>query len=127
MKNPPAPYLTCEPWQPFTRRERLRAQALKVCPSTKCRRAKACVDAHDTLYCQRIHAAPQEATPARIRGYTESELEDIVTRNEMRLAELAEQKRELVRQWKAGAFDQLYGKYRAHGVWKYPPNRQYTE
>jgi hypothetical protein len=131
MTKNPAPYVTREPWLGFTPRERLRISPLRLCPSTKCRRAKACVDAHDDLYCQRTHQGvpqPHKAQPARsARGFTSTELAVIREKNDERLAEVAAMKRLMVAKWKAGAFDALYGKFRQHGVWKHPPQRQYTE
>ena len=37
-----------------------RAKLLDACPSPRCRRRKACVDAHDGLYCQRTHFSPTQ-------------------------------------------------------------------
>jgi hypothetical protein len=129
MTRRPEPYLTREPWLPFTPRERLRKAKLASCPSSKCRRAKACVDAHDDLYCQRTHlaAAKPSKTPLPARDYSLAELQAIRERNDMGLIEVMALKRDMIAKWKAGAYDKIYGKYRAHGVWKYPPNRQYTE
>jgi hypothetical protein len=130
-----APYLTREPWLPFTPREKPRPCPLAACPSPKCRRAKACISAHDNLYCQRTHESVAAfrarsgigPTPPRTRAYSDAELEALREDAEARLAEIKAQKRETIMQWKAGVFDQTFGKYRACGVWKKPPNRQYTE
>ena len=135
MPKPSAPYLTREPWLPFTRNEKPRPCPLRTCPSAKCRRAKACVDAHEALYCQHSHESLAQyrartgwkPPSIRARSYTEEELDLLHTETQERLAHIADIKREKIAQWKAGMFDALYGKYRAHGVWKHPPKRQYTE
>ena len=54
----PRPYLSQQPWAGFTQHDRAREQPLPVCPSPRCRRAKACLAAHDTLYCRRTHFSP---------------------------------------------------------------------
>ena len=38
-----------------------RQKPLPSCPSLRCRRAKACLAAHDNLYCQRTHFSPAVA------------------------------------------------------------------
>ena len=132
----PKPYLTTTPWTLFTMRERKRAQPLLRCPSAKCRRAKACVDAHDQLYCQRTHdsvAGHRARTgfkPLVLDDVEEWSMEDVTARREqsdIMLAQAVAKQRELTQRWKAGEFDALYGKFKPQGVWKHPPDRQYTE
>ena len=135
MPKSHAPYLTREPWMPFTPREKTRPLPLRVCPSAKCRRAKACIDAFDDLYCQRSHESMAAfrarsgltPTPPPARSYSDAELELLREDAEARLLMIKAQKRETIMQWKAGVFDDTFGKYRAYGVWKKPPDRQYTE
>jgi hypothetical protein len=131
----PAPYLTTTPWQLFTLRERKRPQTLAHCPSAKCKRAKACVDAHDQLYCQRSHEsiAEQRArtgfTPQATAPFKEWALDEVTARREqsdLMLAEAQSKQRELTKRWKAGEFDALYGKFKPHGVLKQPPPRNFA-
>ena len=133
---PPKPYLTTTPWTLFTLRERKRANPLHRCPSAKCRRAKACVDAHDQLYCQRSHesvACHRARTGITLRvpdDVEEWSMEEVTARREqsdLMLAEVQAKQRELTQRWKAGEFDALYGKFKPQGVLKHPPDRQYTE
>jgi hypothetical protein len=130
------PYITTTPWLPFTLRERKRAQILARCPSAACRRAKACVDAHDDLYCQRSHESvaearrhfkpdPKFATLPLNPTFDQVQAHVIVT--DTRLAEAKARTQDMRQKWKSGIFDGLYGKFRADGVWKHPPDRQYTE
>lgn len=135
MPKIPAPYLTREPWLPFTPREKPRPLALKACPSSKCRRAKSCINALDNIYCQRTHESlPQfrirsgyKAPPARTRHFTSGELEALRESTDQRLADIAIQKREMIIKWKSGVFNDSFGKYKPYGVLKHPPDRQYTE
>jgi hypothetical protein len=131
----PAPYLTTTPWQLFTLRERKRPQTLAHCPSAKCKRAKACVDAHDQLYCQRSHEsiAEQRArtgfTPQATAPYKEWTFDEVTARREqsdLMLAEAQSRQRELTQRWKAGEFDALYGKFKPYGVLKQPPPREFA-
>jgi hypothetical protein len=133
---PRQPYLTTTPWALFTPRERKRPQPLRHCPSAKCRRAKACVDAHDQLYCQRSHESVTEyrarlgvkpAKPANAEPWT---LEHVAAKREqsdLMLAQAQDIERDMTKRWKAGEFDRLYGKFKPQGIWKHPPERQYTE
>jgi hypothetical protein len=127
------PYLTTSPWLPFTSRERKRPELLSHCPSARCQRAKACVDAHENLYCQRSHETPKQA---RVRlglaadpiAYTPSKLTAKALKakrikNEMLLEDARSEAEARLARWKAGEYDHLYGKYRAQGVWKEPPPR----
>lgn len=139
MPNPREPYLTTTPWHLFTLRERKRPAPLRRCPSAKCRRAKACLDAHDQIYCQRSHESvaerrakrgsrglePQAARPAA--AWTLDEITAKREESDLMLAAAQAREREMTKRWKAGEFDDLYGKYKPHGVLKHPPSRQYTE
>jgi hypothetical protein len=136
MPNPREPYLTTTPWVLFTDRERKRPAPLHQCPSAKCRRAKACLDAHDQLYCQRTHESIAERqarlglTPLAAPALADWSLDEVTARREetdVMLAEAQARQREMTRRWKAGEFDDLYGKYKSHGVLKHPPKRQYAE
>ncbi len=140
--NPPAaaprPYLSQQPWAGFTKHDRAREQPLPVCPSPRCRRAKACLAAHDNLYCRRTHLSP-----AKIRKlWAESELgralaalpmaqyDDLEGRKDriIRGREIRHAHHEkMVARWKAGEFDQLYGPYRLKGVLLKPPPKTYVE
>jgi hypothetical protein len=135
----PRPYLSQNPWAGFTKHDRARDRPLPVCPSKHCRRAKACLAAHDNLYCQRTHFSP-----AKIRKlWTESALgralaaipaaagpddlegrkERIIRGREIRHAHYEK----MVARWKAGEFDQLYGPYTSKGVLLKPPPKTYVE
>jgi hypothetical protein len=130
------PYLTTTPWLPYTSRERKRDTLLTHCPSARCRRAKACIDAHDGIYCQRSHESVAEARarqglpppPAvRRRYHTLAQIRAKAVETEMALAQAEAQSAEMRERWTAGEFDHLYGKFRPGGVLKHPPERQYTE
>jgi hypothetical protein len=136
MPNAREPYLTTTPWTLFTSRERKRPAALRQCPSAKCRRAKACVDAHDQLYCQRSHESIAERrarlgfAPLAAPTLEDWTLDEVTARREksdLMLAEAQARQRNMTQRWKVGEFDDLYGKYKPHGVLKHPPDRQYKE
>mgnify|MGYP000936655860 CR=1 FL=1 len=132
MPRTPKPYLTTTPWQLFTPRERKRAAVLTQCPSARCRRAKACVDAHDNIYCQRSHKSVAEARggkrvavkPLRL---TLAAVRAKLAETDIMLADAEARQALMTERWKSGEFDALYGKYNARGVLKVPPVRQYTE
>ena len=140
--NPPAeaprPYLSQHPWAGFTKHDRRRDQPLPACPSKHCRRAKACLAAHDNLYCQRTHFSPAKirklwavsdlgralaALPVADCDDLEGRKERIIRAREIRHA----QYEKMVARWKAGEFDHLYGPYRAKGVLLKPPPKAYVE
>ena len=129
------PYLTTTPWQLFTARERKRPQALAHCPSAKCQRAKACVDAHDQLYCQRSHESLAEqqsrtgftpSAPALHKAWTLDQVTARREQSDLMLANAQSRRRELTQRWKAGEFDELYGKFKPHGVLKQPPPKDFA-
>ena len=131
----PGPYLTTTPWQLFTSRERQRPQPLAHCPSAKCKRAKACVDAHDKLYCQRSHESLAErrarlkisaSAPKPIEEWTLDQVTAKREQSDLMLAEALARQKDLTRRWKAGEFDALYGKFKSKGVWKQPPPRTFA-
>jgi hypothetical protein len=132
---PPQPYLTITPWAGFTARERKRKTLLAHCPSKACARAKACVDAHDKLYCQRSHESlaqsrvRQGLMPVKIskRLMTLEEAQAKRLAIDGLLDEAKARQHELTQRWKAGEFDAAYGKFKPGGVLKHPPIRQYTE
>jgi hypothetical protein len=130
------PYLTTTPWIPYTSGERKRAATLRLCPSARCRRAKACIDAHDDIYCQRSHESVDEARarqglppppPVRRKHYTLAQIRAKAVETEMALEAVEARSAEMRERWKAGEFDHLYGKFKPGGVLKVPPIRQYTE
>jgi hypothetical protein len=136
MPKKAVPYLTTTPWIPYTSGERKRAATLRLCPSARCRRAKACIDAHDEIYCQRSHESVAEARarqglpppkPVKPTRYNYAQIKVKVVETEMALAQAEAQSAEMRERWKAGEFDHLYGKFKARGVLKVPPERQYTE
>lgn len=127
------PYLTTTPWIPYTSRERKRVALLRVCPSAHCRRAKACVDAHDNIYCQRSHESVDQArkgVPAPVvtrRSYSPEQIRAKVVETDLLLEEAEAKSSEMRERWKSGLFDHLYGRFKPGGVLKHPPERQYTE
>jgi hypothetical protein len=131
----PKPYLTSTPWVPFTMRERKRPEPLAHCPSAKCQRAKACVDAHDQTYCQRSHESIAERRarlgitqqPRTVReNFTLDQITAKREESDLMLADVQAKERELTKRWKAGEFDDLYGKFKHHGVLKQPPPRDFA-
>ena len=135
----PRPYVSRQPWAGFTRHDCPRDNPLPVCPSPHCRRAKACLAAHDNLYCQRTHFSPAEqkkwqrhdpyqraidAVPEVTAPYT-------ISARLKRLAEFAairlEQSAEMTARWKMGEFDQLYGPFTPKGVLMKAPPKIYVE
>jgi hypothetical protein len=132
---PARPYLTTTPWAGYTPRERPRKTPLARCPSKACARAKACVDAHDKLYCQRSHESLEQSRvrhgkpplkPSK-RPWT---LEQVQTKRliiEAQLGEAQAREKDMTERWKAGEFDAAFGKFKPGGVLKHPPVRQYTD
>ncbi len=128
LKAPPKPKLTHAPWAGYTAREHKREAALACCPSPRCARLKQCVAAHEGLYCQRTHVSHA----AHVRAHPPAPLPDrndldlrrefLIEQIELRKAAL----QEMQARWKAGEFDQLYGKYKSHGVLLQPPPRIYV-
>ena len=140
--NPPAaaprPYLSQQPWAGFTKHDRPREQPLPECPSKHCRRARACLAAHDNLYCQRTHFSPATirklwaeselgralaALPVAEYDDLEGRKERIIRGREIRHAHYEK----MAARWKAGEFDQLYGAYKPKGVLLKPPPKAYVE
>jgi hypothetical protein len=127
------------PWARFSRDEFPRAKPLPVCPSQKCRRAKACLSAHKGLYCRRTHFASAEGklrmpksdiethiaslSPPPLGAGLELRIEFIKEIAKLRAAE----SREKMKLWRAGAFDEAYGRYHTRGVMKPPPPQVYVE
>ena len=136
---PPRPYFSTAPWAGFTRHDRPRQKPLPSCPSLRCRRAKACLAAHDNLYCQRTHFSPAVAEKWLRRDPRRRELDavppvmdpDSLSERMERINELAAVRRaqtaKMTARWKAGEFDALYGPYRARGVLLSPPPKTYVE
>jgi hypothetical protein len=132
---PPRAYLTITPWVGFTPRERKRDAPLARCPSAACRRAKACVDAHDKLYCQRSHQSLTESRAGKIledfprmpKNPNARQVEAHRIILDLQLEEAETAKAVMTQRWKAGELDALYGAFKPGGIWKYPPLRQYTE
>lgn len=133
---PAKPYLTSTPWAGYTPRERPRKTPLARCPSKACARAKACVDAHDKLYCQRSHESLEQSRSRsgkpsiRKNPQRPWTLEQVQTKRliiEAQLGEAQAREKDMTERWKAGEFDQLFGKFKPGGVLKHPPLRQYTD
>ena len=128
-----APYLTTTPWLPYTSREHKRDAVLRLCPSARCRRVKACVDAHDNIYCQRSHESVAEArhgapAPQVKRGnFSLKQIRIKLAESDLLLAEAEARSAEMRERWRAGQFDDLYGTFRSRGVLKHPPDRPYAE
>ena len=133
----PQPYLTTTPWNKYSMREFPRDQDLPLCPSPACRRAKACIAAHDNIYCRRTHLSVVEmrlkkglAAHAEKRPEKRWNLRDARARAlmyELQASEIEKNNGNLTDRWKAGEFDHLYGKYSPRGVLKIPPKKQYVE
>ena len=127
------------PWSPFTTDDLPRSHPLPVCPSQKCRRAKSCLAAHKGLYCQRTHfpgteglsRVPKSEIDRHIANIPAppsnaalaSRMDHLKEVSDLRLMEA----RENVKLWRAGAFTEAHGPYRAAGVMKSPPRRVYVE
>ncbi len=130
-KNP-APFLSHSPWAGFSPREHARPHALGLCPSKRCRRLKACVAAHDGVFCQRTHIshaeylAAQPRAPSLFKGRSAEELEFFRLTMLEKIAERKEQHDALTARWKAGEFDALYGKWRAKGALMHPPAKVFV-
>jgi hypothetical protein len=135
----PRPRVSLEPWAGFTRHDCPRDNPLPSCPSPHCRRAKACLAAHDSLYCQRTHFSPAEQKKWNSRDPFQRELDrvppvidpdDLAERME-RINQLATIQRaraaEMTGRWKAGELDHLYGPYRPKGALLKPPPKVYVE
>jgi hypothetical protein len=135
----PRPRVSLEPWAGFTRHDCPRDNPLPSCPSPHCRRAKACLAAHDNLYCQRTHFSPAEQKKWNSRDPYQRELDKVppvidphdLTERMERINQLAAIQRakavEMTTRWKAGEFDQRYGPYRPKGVMLKPPIKIYLE
>jgi hypothetical protein len=136
--NPPTRWKPV-PWARFSRDEFPREKPLPVCPSQKCRRAKACLDARKGLYCQRTHFASAEGNlrmpksevekhiaslaPPPMEAGLELRMEFIKEISKLRVAE----SREKMKLWRAGALEEAYGRYHTRGVMKLPPPKIYVE
>jgi hypothetical protein len=116
-----------------------RAQPLAICPSPRCWRAKSCIAAVDNLYCLRTHHSLLELKAIRDRSELRKDLDTVMpvvdpTDLKARLEQINEiaairrsyEARQLER-WKSGAFDHLYGPYRAQGVTLSAPPKAYVE
>jgi hypothetical protein len=133
------PRVSLEPWKGFTAHDCPRTTPLPVCPSPHCRRAKACLAAHDDLYCQRTHFPPALKKKWLRRDPRQRELNAVLpvmdpnslTERMERINELAAIQRahsaKMTARWKAGEFDQLYGPYKPKGVVLRPPPKTYVE
>lgn len=133
------PRVTLAPWTGYSRHDAPRDTPLACCPSLRCRRAKLCLAAHDNLYCQRTHFSPTEQEVRQRRDPLRLELDAVppvidpksLSEKMERIAELAAIRRahtaRMTKQWKAGEFDGLYGKYVAKGVVLAPPPKVYVE
>ena len=141
--NPPAaaprPYFSQAPWAGFTKHDQPRRQPLPVCPSPRCRRAKACLAAHDNHFLPAPHFSPAVKKKWQRRDPRRRELDAVppvmdpssLSERMERINELAAIQRahaaKMTARWKAGEFDTLYGPYRARGVLLKPPPKTYVE
>jgi hypothetical protein len=135
----PRPHVSQEPWLGFTPHDCPRGIPLPICPSPRCRRAKACVAAHNTLYCQRTHFSPAEQKKWERRDPHQCAVDAVppvadygnLMARTKRLIDIASirlmQKKEMTARWGAGEFDHLYGPYRPKGVLMKPPPKIYVE
>jgi hypothetical protein len=129
-KPPAPPKLSDAPWLGYTSREHLRDRPLRSCSSPRCKRVKSCVAAHDDLYCQRTHWSHAQYLKMQPPNPDFIESTDLEFRREQMLAIIEKRmakQREKINLWKAGAFDDLYGKYKRYGVLKYPPEKRFVE
>jgi hypothetical protein len=134
-KRKHAPYLSTAPWAGFTMDDHPRAAPLDVCPSPRCRRAKQCVAAHASLYCQRTHYSKAEYSAlhpkledARLPKVRDaSDLEARRERLVLQIEQRQAAQEALTQRWMAGEFDGLYGKYNKRGVLMKPPPKFYVE
>jgi hypothetical protein len=127
------------PWSRYSPDDLPRTCPLPVCPAQKCRRAKACLAARKGLYCQRTHFANTEGTARTPQSDMDKYIAAIPrppdnTELGLRMDYLNEiadlrrmETRENVKLWKAGAFGEACGPYRANGVMKAPPPKVYAE
>ena len=134
-----APRWKCFPWSPFSADDLPRSQPLPVCPAQKCRRAKSCLAAHKGLYCQRTHFSRTEGLARVPKSETDRHIANIPAppanaAPALRMDHLREisdlrlmEAREKTKLWRAGAFTDTHGPYRAAGVMKVPPPRIYVE
>jgi hypothetical protein len=138
-RKPPPPRRTKSPWAGFTKHDLARPEPLAICPSPRCRRAKACIAALDSLYCLRTHHGLPEVKAIHAQSELRKDLDTVmpvIDRTDLqaqleRLNEIAAirrsyEQRQLER-WKSGAFDALYGPYRPAGVVLSAPPRAYVE
>jgi hypothetical protein len=132
-KSPPSPKLTHAPWAGYTAHEHRREAALARCPSARCARVKECVAAHEGLYCQRTHISHAEyisANPPAPNTHPNTHWDNLELRHAF-MIERIEQRRAaqaaMTARWKAGEFDQLYGKYSVRGLVLQPPAQIYQE
>ncbi len=133
------PRVTLAPWCGYSKHDAPRGTPLPVCPALRCRRAKACLSAHDNLYCQRTHFSPAEQEKRSRRDPLRLELDSfppVVDPKKLsdrmeRVNNLAAVKqahaRRMTEKWKQGELDELYGKYSAKGVVVAPPPKVYVE
>jgi hypothetical protein len=132
-------HVSQEPWLGFTRHDCPRGNPLPICPSPRCRWAKACVTAHDGLYCRRTHFSPAEQKKWERRDPHQRAVDAVppvadcgnMMGRTKRLIDIAVirlmQKTEMTERWGAGEFDHLYGPYRPKGVLMKPPPKIYVE
>jgi hypothetical protein len=136
---PLAPHMSQTPWTGFTPHDCPRDNSLPACPSRHCHRAKACLAAHDGLYCRRTHFSPAEQKKWQRRDPLRRELDAVLpavdphdfSQRMERIGELAAIRRahaaRMTARWKAGEFDHLYGPYSAKGVLMRAPPKVYVE
>lgn len=125
------------PWWGFSKHDQPRGEALACCPKARCRRAKACLAAIDGLYCLRTHHDKFEQQWLRRHHPLARQIRDIPKvedkRDHLAQARRAEAVMELrraydaamLKRWKAGSLDELYGKYNPKGALMKPPKREF--
>ena len=121
-----APRLSHAPWAGFGAHDHKRDEALVSCPSRRCARVKACVAAHEGIYCQRTHLSHAQFLAARPPALPPPFADNLDLRRERMLDAIATRKAfhdMMTARWKAGEFDDLYGPWAARGVLMQPPLR----
>jgi hypothetical protein len=138
MPTPLQPFHTTTPWTGFGPQDRKRAQALPVCPSPACARARQCIRATAGHFCQRTHLTPAEIRQTRKptpkielptlgSNPTQKKLEAYRIMTDHLVAEIDQQNQRWEKRWRNGELDHLYGPYNPKGVTLVPPERVFVD